>query len=151
MPSYTDYGIGEIRLPKIGIVATVLLNIIAVEFVYIPLVAIPAARNKVWKTSIAAHTDLLLPVMALSQDSYNYGRAVIAKNSTQLAIVAGQQAVLGVATFTDYTIAPAPQNATLIPDSKIQLVFLNSTVRRNLTGADELFTSFYYYRKQLRC
>ena len=151
--------LGNTVLPKIGIVATVFLNIIAVEFGYLNAVAVPAAHNKLWSTSLTSHNSLPPPAMALAQDSWFSSRAILSNNAEQLdqlytdqinAIPSNQAA------FTNYSFfeeAPPPGAQSLPGEQSLNYVLFNGSLPsgKNLSAMDDLNLAYKFYCKYGSC
>lgn len=138
---------GENRLPKIGIAATVILNILAVEFGYLNVVAVPSARNKVWRTSIVAHESLTPPAMALTQDTFFQNRAILASDAgliDQLWRDKIDATPSNQRSFTGYTTIPSPEVPGVDDSSEIHVVFFNGSYPA-LRAVDDLNLGYLVY------
>ena len=95
---------GETRAARIGIVATVLLNIIACEFGYLNGEAINVATTKVWHTSLSAHDSLPPPAVVLAQDTYFTDRAVLASDAETLNFLSRRLVLPNQRAFNNFTV-----------------------------------------------
>jgi len=133
---------------KIGIAATCILNILAVEFGYLKGVAVPAAHEKVWHTTIDSHQSLPPFAMALTQGDHFEKRAMLANDTNQLdelwrnqtaAIPANQRA------FTDYISYAPPDIPGVVSAGQSHSVFFNGSYPTELAATDNLNLAFLYY------
>jgi hypothetical protein len=146
-----DNPLGSSRLPKIGIVVTIFLNIIAVEFGYLNFLAVPAVRNKVWRTSLSAHQSLPVPALALEQGSFFFNRAILASDEAYLEEVARNITSPEVSpsnqrAFRNYTTFASPNIPGVDDDGVIHTVFFDGSYPQ-LTAVDDVFLLFQFYCK----
>jgi hypothetical protein len=146
-----DDSLGSSRLPKIGIVVTIFLNIIAVEFGYLNFVAVPSVHNKVWRTSLSAHQSLPAPALALEQGSFFITRAILASDEAYLDEVARNITSPEVSpsnqrAFRNYTTFPSPNIPGVDDDGVIHTVFFDGSYPQ-LTAVDDVFLVFQFYCK----
>ena len=138
-------------MSRIGIVATVLLNIVACQFVYVNCVAVYAAREKLWRVSLHTEQSLAPPAMALAQLTGFNARAVLASDPAQLEELARNKAKsipANQASFNNWATFPAStfESAGVDDAGDFNYVTFNATYH-NLTTFDDLDLAYKYFRK----
>lgn len=128
-------------LPKIGILLTVFLNIIAVE-IYVGKVAVPAACRKEWSTTTETFDSLPPPAMALASDTRFGDRAILSNDPVQLAELNDEK--LNNWGFTNQR---AFWQYGSDPDLYWNYVIFNGDYE-NLSGSYDLYAVYAFYCKE---
>lgn len=82
---------GPVQLARLGVVVSVILNIVLVEFVYLNTSAIPAWKTKVWQTTFPARPDASAPSFAVIEHVGVPRSATLVTNSTQLDVLCNEK------------------------------------------------------------
>lgn len=139
---------GETRIARVGIVATVFINIIACEFGYLNGEAIDVAKDKIWRMSLSSHDALPPPAMALAQDTFFPGRGVIASNAAFLDELYRNHTVdadlPNQRSFNNFT-SRALDNPDM-PGARLNLVTFDGSYR-GMEHNDDLDLYYAYYCK----
>lgn len=79
------------QLARLGVVASVILNIVLVEFVYLNTSAIPAWKTKVWQTTFPARPDASAPSLAVIEHVGVPRSATLVSKSAQLDVLCNEK------------------------------------------------------------
>ena len=136
---------------RLGIIVTVLLNIVACEFLYLNGVAVPAARTRVWRVSVSTQRSLAPPAVALYRLSAFGDRAILVDNNTYLdhyyrLASAPTNGFSNLQYFTNYSTFPAKGSSGVPSSGDLSYVTFNGSYS-NLTTLDDIDLIIQYYCK----
>lgn len=122
---------------------TVFVNFLAVEF-YLWFAAIPAAREKVWTTSVQSYKSLPPPAMSLGQGTFFPDRAILSNNETQLAELNHAKEFESAPFSNQRAFWHYGTKKNVAPSGDWNYVTFNGDYT-NLNTTNDLFVAYYFY------